>query len=111
MSCAGISSRAATGVDGLLRTKVLAIAVDAAGTRWFGGGGGISRLAANEEWSHFTTANSGLHQNTVAAIAVTANDTLYLSHGLPGGPVSRRQADGSWHWLPNRESAIRPTMR
>lgn len=95
-----------TAVEGLPHTAVLAIAVDAAGNRWFGGDGGLSRLDANQRWTHFSTANSGLHANTVDAIATTADDTLYLSHGLPGGSISRRQADGSWRWFPNREAAI-----
>ena len=95
-----------TAVDRLPHTKVLAIAVDSAGNRWFGGDGGLSRLDASEQWTHFTTANSALHSNMVDAIAVTANDTLYVSHGLPDGSISRRQADGSWRWFPNRTTAI-----
>jgi len=95
-----------TAVDHLPHTKVLAIVLDGAGNRWFGGDGGLSRLDTNDQWTHFMMTNSGLHANLVDAIAVTANDTLYVSHGLPAGSVSRRQADGSWHWFPNRATAI-----
>jgi hypothetical protein len=93
-------------VDGLPHTTVLAIAVDASGNRWFGGDRGLSRLDAEENWTHFTRANSGLNGDLVTAIAVVNGDTLYLSHALPGGSISRRDGDGTWHWFPNRETAI-----
>ncbi len=93
-------------MDGLPHTAVLAVAVDAAGNRWFGGDGGLSRLDPGEHWTHFTAANSGLYANTVDAIAVGGSDALYLSHGLPDGSVTRRAADGAWHWFPNREAAV-----
>ena len=100
------SYRRYTAVDGLPHTAVLAIAVDAAGNRWFGGDGGLSRLDPGEGWTHFTAANSGLNAYYVDAIAVGGSDTLYVSHGLPGGSVTRRAADGTWHWFPNRETAV-----
>ena len=93
-------------VDGLPHTVVLAAAVDGAGNRWFGGDGGLSRLDAEERWTHFRAADSGLYSDLVDAIAVAGGDTLYLSHGLPGGSVSRRDGDGAWRWFPNRETAI-----
>ena len=92
-------------MDGLPHTVVLAVAVDGAGNRWFGGDGGLSRLDAEQHWTHFRAANSGLYSDLVDAIAVVG-DTLYLSHGLPGGSVSRLDADGAWRWFPNRETAI-----
>ena len=100
------SYRRYTAVDGLPHTAVLAVAVDAAGNRWFGGDGGLSRLDPGEDWTHFTAANSGLYADYVDAIAVGGSDTLYLSHGLPGGSVTRRAADGTWRWFPNRETAV-----
>ena len=92
-------------VDGLPHTAVFAVAVDGSGNRWFGGDGGLSRLDVEQHWTHFRAANSGLYSDQVAAIAVVG-DTLYLSHGLPGGRVSRMDGDGAWRWFPNRETAI-----
>ncbi|MCE7988128.1 MAG: hypothetical protein DYG89_43775 [Caldilinea sp. CFX5] len=95
-----------TAVDGLPHTAVVAVAVDSAGNRWFGGDGGLTRLDAGGQWHHFTAANSGLYTNTVDAIALTADGTLYVSHGLPNGSVSRLTSDGSWRWFPNRTTAV-----
>lgn len=53
-------------VDGLPQQVVYAAAVDAAGNRWFGGDGGLSRFDTQERWTHFTTANSWL-QSMMAA--------------------------------------------
>ena len=61
------SYRRYTAVDGLPHTAVLAVAVDAAGNRWFGGDGGLSRLDPGEGWTHFTAANSGLNADYVDA--------------------------------------------
>ena len=91
-----------TAVDGLPHSAILAIAVDGAGNRWFGGDGGLSRLDANGVWTHFTPANSGLQRTLVDGIAVGADGTLWVSHGLPDSRISRRDADGSWYWFPNR---------
>jgi hypothetical protein len=93
-------------VDGLPHTAVLAVAVDGVGNRWFGGDRGLSRLDAEEHWTHFRAADSGLYSDRIDGIAVVGGDTLYLSHGLPGGSISRRDADGAWRWFPNRETAI-----
>lgn len=82
------------------------MAVDGAGNRWFGGDGGVSRLDANGAWTHFTPTNSGLHRTLVDGIAVGADNTLWLSHGLPDGRISRRDPDGSWVWFPNRAAAV-----
>lgn len=80
-----------TTVDRLLHTKVLAIAVDSAGDRWFGGDGGLSRLDASEQWTHFMmTTNSALYSPMVDAIAVTTNNTLYVSRRA----IARRS--GRW---------------
>jgi hypothetical protein len=95
-----------SGLDGLPHTVVLAAAVDGAGNRWFGGDGGLSRLDAEESWTHFNADNSGLYSDLVDGIAVVGGDTLYVSHGLPGGSVSRRDGDGTWRWYPNRETAL-----
>mgnify|MGYP000859102745 CR=1 FL=1 len=100
------SYRRYSAVDGLPHTKVLAVAVDSAGNRWFGGDRGLSQLDAGENWTHLGSDNSGLYSDQVEAIAVAGGDTLYLSHGLPGGSVSRLDSDGAWRWFPNRETAI-----
>lgn len=93
-------------LDGLPHHAVYAIAVDSVGNRWFGGDHGISQLDANNVWTHFNVANSGLYSNLVDGIAIGADDTLWLSHGLPAGSVSRRDPDGSWHWFPSRVAAV-----
>ncbi|HMN26669.1 MAG TPA: hypothetical protein PKE45_00835, partial [Caldilineaceae bacterium] len=93
-------------VDGLPHSAVLAIAVDGAGNRWFGGDGGLSLLAADGVWTHYTVANSGLQGNLVDGIAVGVDHTLWVSHGLPDGRISRRNPDGGWSWFPNRAAAV-----
>lgn len=95
-----------TTLDGLPHAKVLAVAVDGQGNRWFGGDGGLTVLRANGRWQQFDITNSGLHYDLVDGIAVAADDTLWLSHGLPYGAVSRRNPDGTWDWFPNREAAV-----
>ncbi|MCB0065224.1 MAG: hypothetical protein KDE19_24035, partial [Caldilineaceae bacterium] len=100
------SHRRYTTLDGLPHQQVYAVAVDSDGNRWFGGDGGLSRLDNNGQWSHFTTANSALYTDFVDSIATDAHDTLWLSHGLPNGPVSRRSSDGSWQYYPSRSTAV-----
>jgi hypothetical protein len=41
-----------TAADGLPHIRVLTVAVDAEGNRWFGGDRGLSRLDAAENWTH-----------------------------------------------------------
>ncbi|MDX1687438.1 MAG: hypothetical protein R3248_05585, partial [Candidatus Promineifilaceae bacterium] len=91
---------------GLLHRKVLAVAVDGAGNRWFGGDAGLSRLAPDGVWTHYTPYNSDLPADLVDGIAVSADGTLWLSHGLPDGSVSRWGADGTTHSYPNRNAAV-----
>lgn len=93
-------------VDGLPQTQVLAITLDAAGNRWFGGIGGLSRLDKDGAWTHYTTANSGIRRNDIDALAVVGGDTLYAGHGPDDGSVSRLAPDGTWQWFPNRAAAI-----
>lgn len=94
-----------TPIDGLPHHHVYAVAVDSAGNRWFGGDGGLSRLDANEVWSHITPDNSTLTHRLIDGIAVGVDGTLWVSHGATGG-VSRRQVDGRWQWFPNRAAAV-----
>lgn len=93
-------------LNGLPQQNVYAVAVDGAGNRWFGGDGGLSRLDAANQWRHFTHANSGLYNNLVDGLAVADDNTLWLSHGLPAGPVSRRAPDGTWRAYPNLAAAV-----
>jgi streptogramin lyase len=93
-------------LDGLPHTAVLTVAVDADGNRWFGGDAGLSRFDPAENWTHFRQSPGGLYSDLVDGIAVVGGDTLYLSHGLPSGAISRRDPDGTWRWFPNRETAI-----
>lgn len=101
----GGTYRRYTTIDGLPHSHVYAVAVDNAGNRWFGGDGGLSRLDANEVWSHITPANSTLTHRLIDGIAVGADGTLWVSHGATGG-VSRRRGDGGWQWFPNRATAV-----
>lgn len=93
-------------IDGLFHRQVLAAAVDGAGNRWFGGDAGLSRLGADGKWTHYTAENGDLPVNLVDAIAVGADDTLWLSHGLPDGRVSQWDPDGTRHEYPHRSSAV-----
>lgn len=77
-----------TTIDGLPSYRIYAIAVNDLGNRWFGGDGGLSRLDAAEQWTHFTPANSGLYTNSVVGIAVGADGTLWLSHRAAGPAAS-----------------------
>lgn len=95
-----------TVIDGLPSHRIFAVAIDSMGNRWFGGDGGLSRLDAGGVWTHFTTANSGLHNDSVHGIAVGADGALWLSHGLPDDTVSRRAPDGSWAWSPSRAAMV-----
>lgn len=93
-------------IDGLFHQQVLAAAVDGTGNRWFGGDAGLSRLGADGKWTHYTAENGDLPVNLVDAIAVGADDTLWLSHGLPDGRVSQWDPDGTRHEYPNRSAAV-----
>ena len=95
-----------TAIDGLPSTHVYAVAVDRAGNRWFGGNGGLSRLDAEGTWFHFTPENSGLAGVLVDDIAVGADGTLWVSHGLPDGPVSRLASNGTWTTYPDVTAAV-----
>ena len=95
-----------TRFDGLLSSSVYAVAVDAAGNRWFGGDGGLSRLDADGRWTHYSPANSGLAEVLVDGIAVGADGMMWLSHGLPDGPVSRLGSNGTWIVYPDVTAAI-----
>ena len=95
-----------TRFEGFPSTHVYAVAVDEAGNRWFGGDGGLSQLDVDGRWRHFTAANSGMSDDNVDGIAVGADGTLWISHGLPDGAVSRRDAGGTWRVFPNPAVAI-----
>lgn len=94
-----------TQFEGFPQTNVFAGAVDQAGNRWFGGDAGLSRLDANEHWTHYTMANSGLTSNYVDGVAITADGSIWVSHSLPDSEVDRLELDGAWSWYPNRQAA------
>lgn len=100
------TSRRYTTQDGLPSTEVFAVAVDAVGNRWFGGDGGLSRLDGHGAWTHFTTTNSGLAGDLVDGIAITADGSLWLSHGLTDGPMSHLTPTGTWRVFPHRYAAV-----
>lgn len=100
------SSRRYGPTAGLRHARVLAVAVDSAGNRWFGGDGGLSHLSPEGDWTHYTVENSALPTNLVDGIAVGAKGTLWLSHGLPDGALSRWDADGGRQWYPSRQAAV-----
>ena len=85
---------------------IYAVAVDPKGNRWFGGDAGLSSLDATEEWQHFNPENSGIHEQMVVSIAVSADGTIWAGHDLESGSVSRLSPDGSWSWFPTREAAV-----
>ncbi len=81
--------------SGLANNRVGAIAVDAAGNKWFGtSGDGVSVLRADGTWQTYNTSNSGLVNNLVSAIAVDAAGNKWF--GTEGGGVSVLRADGTW---------------
>ena len=91
--------------DGLPHQDVLAAAVDGQGNRWFGGDGGLSRLEMAETWTHYDTANSGMHSNGVYDIAAAADGTVWLSHA--GDPkISQLSPDGSWAVYADRKTTV-----
>lgn len=92
--------------DGLPHQVVLAVAIDQNENRWFGGDGGLSRLDTDNKWTHFTVNNSPLPTDYIDAIAITDDNTLWLSHGLPDGGVSRLTDHGTWEWYSNRTEAV-----
>lgn len=91
--------------DGLPQRDVWAIAVDGQGNRWFGGDGGLSRLDASGEWTHYNAANSGMHSSRVTGIAAAADGTVWLSHN-PDSQVSQLTPDGKWVVFASRKAAV-----
>lgn len=94
--------------DGFPHRRVFSGTVDSAGNRWFGGDGGLSRLAADQQWTHFDTGNSGIHSDEVDGIAAGAGGDLWLSHG-ESPQISQRRPDGSWQIFDNRQAAASAT--
>ncbi|MCK5922952.1 MAG: hypothetical protein KAG66_18560, partial [Methylococcales bacterium] len=93
-------------MDGLPHRQIFAIAVDNAGNRWFGGDAGLSKLDFEDNWTHYTTENSGLYANRVDAIAVNSEGTLWLRHGLADSWITEFTFEEEWFVHPDRESAI-----
>lgn len=73
--------------------QIYAVAIDGQ-QRLATGSGGVQPAEMLIGW-HFTTANSSLYNNLVDRLAVADDTTLWLSHGLPTGPISRRAPDGT----------------
>jgi hypothetical protein len=92
-------------LDGLPHYQVFCGAVDQDGNRWFGGDGGLSKLNAAGEWTHFNPANSQLQSDFVSGIAVTTAGDIWLSYEDVAA-VSRLHTGGSWTTYPNRETAV-----
>lgn len=92
--------------EGLPHHYVFAVAVDPLGNRWFGGDAGLSRLDPAGAWTHFNTENSALFHDYVDGIAVSSAGLLWLSHGLPGGPITQWQPDGTGESFANRQEAV-----
>lgn len=92
-------------VEGLPHRRVFAAAVDGEGNRWFGGDGGLSRLAKDGAWRHYGTSNSGIFSNGVEDIALTADGSVWLGH-TDSPYISRLRPDGSWQLYANRQTAV-----
>lgn len=91
--------------EGLPQRRVFSAALDGEGNRWFGGDAGLSKLAANGEWTHYNRSNSGIFRDGVGSIAVSATGDLWLGH-LETPYVSHLKSDGRWEIYPSRQTAV-----
>lgn len=89
--------------DSPITQKILAAVVDSAGNRWFGSESGLYRYDLNNQWTHFTNENSGLQSNFVNGLVAGADGIIWVIHG---GPISRRNGDGSWRWYPDNTAVV-----
>lgn len=65
-----------TTADGLAHSNVQAIAIDAAGQKWFGTSGGLSKFDG-QSWITYTTAD-GLAHDEVQAVAVDGENRVWI---------------------------------
>ena len=84
------------------------IATDIFGRVWFGlngmysGGSGV-RMYDGRQWTSYTTANSGLGNNNVAAIYGAANGDIWFAHSSPSypeQPMLSRLRNSTWITYP-----------
>jgi ligand-binding sensor domain-containing protein len=94
--------------DGFPHRQVFSGAVAGDGNRWFGGEGGLSRLDADQQWTHYDMDNSDIHNNYVIGIAVSTGGDVWLSH-WGSSQISHRLPDGTWQIFDNREAAVSAT--
>jgi hypothetical protein len=91
--------------DGLPHSKIFAAVIDEVGNRWFGGDGGLSKMAMDDTWTHYNTLNSGLLSDIVGDIAVSAGGELWVSYPFLDD-ISRLRADGTWEMYSSRQLAV-----
>ena len=88
--------------NGVLGEQITAIALQTNGIAWVGSNKGLARLSygaspfdkTDDSWQQFTTANSGLANNYIRAMALDSNGNLWLA--LAAGGVSVLGKDGNW---------------
>ncbi len=88
--------------NGVLGEQITAIALQTDGVAWVGSNKGLARLSygaspfdkTDDSWQQFTTANSGLANNYIRAMALDSNGNLWLA--LAAGGVSVLGKDGTW---------------
>ncbi len=83
-----------TANSGLVADWVQAVAIDDAGSKWFGTYAGVSQLAPDGSWTTYDTGNSGLASDGIASIGIDANGNKWF--GTYGGGVSSLAVDGTW---------------
>jgi ligand-binding sensor domain-containing protein len=66
-----------TSNSGLANNRVIAIAIDASGNKWFGTEGGVSKFD-NAKWTTYNTSNSGLTDYHVYAIAIDTSGNKWF---------------------------------
>ncbi|MDY7040072.1 MAG: two-component regulator propeller domain-containing protein [Chloroflexota bacterium] len=98
-------------VDSLVAIPVLSVAIDPAGSRWFGTGGGVSRMDVDGTWTAYTAENSALPPGPVVDIALDdwgnkwfGVGAIYTEGRWVGGGVGVLSADNvTWHAYTERD--------
>lgn len=96
-----------TGNSGLASNDIKAIAVNAAGDKWFGTwNSGASVLYADNTWQTYNTGNSGLTRDDIEAMAVDAAGSTWFGFGTNGGGVSVLDGSDTWQGYSTSNSEL-----